>query len=118
MGKRLLTQQQIEEARQLRDKLGIGKRRLAELFNVSSTTIWENVYLTSRIELVQRQKQKRLELIRIRRSCVPCSVCNICMRSDIIDNRIPLSYRVDDKCIVCYLREHGLEYMDLYKNYE
>ena len=60
MGKRLLTQQQIEEARQLRDKLGIGKRRLAELFNVSSTTIWENVYLTSRIELVQRQKQKEI----------------------------------------------------------
>ena len=40
---RKLTEEQIQEAKDLRKK-GYTKRQLAELFEVSSTTIWENVF--------------------------------------------------------------------------
>lgn len=114
MVQRLLTQEQIAEAKQLREKLGLTKRQLADLFNVGASTIWDNVF-KGRLQIAEHRKMVRRQILAIKRNCVPCSVCQICLRKDFVDGRIPLSYQVDDKCIVCYLRQHGLEYMDLYK---
>lgn len=45
MDRRVLTDEQIALAKKLR-KEGFTKNKLAEYFNVGSTTIWQNVYTT------------------------------------------------------------------------
>ena len=41
---RVLTDEQIKEAKGLRKQFGYTKKQLAEYFSVSQTAIWENVY--------------------------------------------------------------------------
>lgn len=41
---RVLTQEQILEAKKLREEMGYTKRRLAEHFEVGGTTIWNYLY--------------------------------------------------------------------------
>lgn len=111
MTRRLLTDDQIKIAKELR-KQGYTKRMLAVHFGVGKTTIWEHVYRKK----INQEKDKLKSLIRnIRRTCIPCSKCEICLTKIAInEHTIPLNYQVGDKCIVCYLRERGLTFMDLY----
>lgn len=41
---RVLTLEQIEEARSLRESMGLTKKELAERYSVGQTTIWYNIY--------------------------------------------------------------------------
>jgi predicted transcriptional regulator len=41
---RLLTEEQVREAKQLRNSLGYTKMELAKRYEVSPTTIWYNIY--------------------------------------------------------------------------
>ena len=58
---RILTDEQIEKARLLREQLGYTKRDLAQEFNVAETTIWYNIYgrkrKTRRIYTYRRQHE-------------------------------------------------------------
>lgn len=116
---RILTQDQINEARTLREKFGLTKREIAGVFNVGATTIWDNIYsINGHKTRKEKRELHKITLRTIKIKCMPCVVCGICLKEAIEDHRIPLAYRVGEKCVVCYLREKGLEYMDLYKDYE
>lgn len=58
---RVLTDEQILEAKTLREQLGYTKRQLAETFGVGSTTIWNNLYgrkrKTKKIYLYRRKHE-------------------------------------------------------------
>jgi DNA repair photolyase len=56
---RVLTDEQIKEAQQLRLS-GFTKRRLAKYFDVSETTIWDNVFkeYSKRCPKYKREKKK------------------------------------------------------------
>lgn len=47
--KRLLSQEEINEAHKLRQE-GWTKRQLAQKFEIGETTIWENIFITRRIQ--------------------------------------------------------------------
>ncbi len=61
MNHRVLTPEQIEEAKRLRKELGYTKNKLAQEFDVSPTTIWYNIYgrkrKTKRVFLYRRQQE-------------------------------------------------------------
>lgn len=105
--RKVLTPEQIVKAKRLRDELGYSKRRLAVYFRVGSTTIWKHVYST------QRRMQKKMSRIP-QATCTRCSVCEICMKKELDNGTVPLNYQIDDKCVLCYIRECGLEYMDVF----
>ena len=111
MKSKLLSQKDIEEARRLRREKKLGKRRLAILFRVSSTTIWENVYN----ENYRRPKRiKRITIIDNSNSNrTKCIKCEKLISREVVGNTIPLGFQIGDHCISCYLRPRGLEYKDL-----
>lgn len=57
---RILSPSQIQEAKQLREKLGYTKKELADRYNVAPTTIWYGIYgrkrKTKRIYVYRRQQ--------------------------------------------------------------
>lgn len=105
---RVLSPEQIAEAKRLREHFGYTKRKLADYFEVGQTTIWENVFSTRR-----RTRRIYFTTTRQKRLCEPCDTCEICMRTDFPNGRIPLSYKVGTSCILCYLRRIGLDFMDI-----
>ncbi len=56
---RVLTDEQVAEAKRLREELGYTKKELAKEFDVPATTIWYNIYgrkrKTKKIYLYKRQ---------------------------------------------------------------
>lgn len=65
MRARLLTQEQIQQARELREQ-GLSKRELAREFGVSSTTIWDNVFTDVPSWLRKQQQNRSMRYVRLR----------------------------------------------------
>lgn len=105
--RRVFTPEQIEQAKYLRAKLGYTKRQLAAYFQVSGTAIWTNVFAT------RRHIRKKLRRIHMD-TCVRCSICEVCMNKELDHGTVPLNYQINDKCVLCYIRSCGLEYMDVF----
>lgn len=105
--RKVLTPEQIEQAKHLRTALGYSKRRLAVYFSVGSTTIWKHVYSTRRHI---RKKLSRMP----QTTCTRCSICEVCMHKELDSGTVPLNYQINDKCVLCYIRSCGLEYMDVF----
>lgn len=105
-GKRILTNKQIQEGKELRKK-GLTKAQLAEHFGIGQTTVWENIFSTSPRVRIYHKRILRKKI------CVPCSRCEICMTQVIKDNYIPLNLQVGSECLNCYLRKMGLEFIDI-----
>lgn len=95
-----LTKEQIEEAKKLREQ-GKTKRELAVIFNVGSTTIWDNVY---RVKVTPKTGQR-------------CSACEIILEESAeITNgvaKIPHNFKLGSKCISCVLYERGLKWEEM-----
>lgn len=107
--RRVLTQEQIEEAKKLRLS-GKTKRELAKIFDVGETTIWENVFSNKKrfriFYYLKKQPDTRPQ----------CSKCEIKLTRVLkYPSYIPLNYAIEDKCITCYLEEIGKTYKDLYE---
>lgn len=100
MKKHILTPEQIRHGILLR-KQGKTKRELAVLFNVSSGTIWNNIF---------RKK------IIYPKNILRCSQCEIALTREIPNKYIPLNFKIGDKCIGCYLKEKGIKYIELIDN--
>lgn len=111
MRHKYLTEEQIQEAKDLRQK-GMSKRKLARYFKVGSTTIWENVYARD----FKRQKRFRIYTIPTQPDFTVTGTCKKCtklMTRDTNGVTVPLNFQVLDTCITCYLRMIGHEYMDV-----
>ena len=118
MNYRVLTKEQVNEARRLKTQKGLSKRKIARYFEnqgveVGETTIWWNVFS-------KRKRPKQVNYYRLhglkrpkKEICIPCVKCEICITKEFEDQRIPLNYQVGDKCIDCYMRSIGLAYTDL-----
>jgi hypothetical protein len=109
---RVLTPEQIEEAKRLKDQ-GYSKRKLAKIFEVGITTIYENCFATERRDRREYLKVYFKNHPQKKRVCIPCPVCEICLTKDITGPSIPNGYQVGDVCIACYLRRRGLTFGDL-----
>lgn len=101
----ILTREQIEEAKDLKEYHKKTKRELAIIYGVGATTIWENVFAK---EKIVRVRIKREKIIRQH-----CSNCEIAMSRLIKDKSIPLNFQMGDKCVVCYMEDRGMRYVDL-----
>ncbi len=116
MNHRVLTQEQIDEAKSLKEK-GYTNRQLARYFEVGKTTIWENILHPERSRAVLRS----LGLAKVytyskrpKKVCHPCRTCEICLTRQLDDTKaIPQNFRVGDQCMVCYLRERGVNYLEI-----
>ena len=103
---RALTDEQITLARELKNN-GKSNREIAKIFEVGKTTIWENVYSTT--------KRTRTIIYR-KRVLYPrdhCVRCEIGMTKEVSTTTIPLNFQIGDKCLNCYLELHGQHYIDL-----
>ena len=58
---RVLTDEQIQEGKRLRSD-GYTKDKIAELFGVGSTTVWENIYATPRERALIRLRRRRVRI--------------------------------------------------------
>lgn len=106
---RSLTDEQVAEGKRLRLQEGYSKSELAELFGVGMTTIWENVFATTK-----RIRQKSIrKAVRERRECVRCARCEICMTFSYDDNLVPMSLMVGGTCLSCYMRGMGIDFNDI-----
>lgn len=105
--KKALSLEQIKQAKELRRE-GYSKRRLARMFSVSPTAIWDNVFAkTKRVRIYIRKEHYT-------RTGAQCRRCEIFLTREIKTPwNIPLNYQILDKCIGCYLEERGLKYRDL-----
>lgn len=107
-----LTKEQIQEAKQLKEQ-GLSKRKLAEVFEVGSTTIWENIFCDN------YKRPKRITVTtttisyRNKDNISKCPICEKLLTKEVNSKTIPLNLQIMDRCITCYLRSIGLEYMDL-----
>lgn len=109
-GSRILTDEQIKEAKELRES-GYTKKRLAVLYEVSETTIWEHVFAK---EIRKRDRRKYFKFFRKKeRICIPCSVCEICLTKEVENKIPPVNYQIGDKCLICYLKDRNIKYLDL-----
>ncbi len=116
MKHRYLTQEEIEEAKRLRLE-GMSKRMLARKYEVGSTTIWEHVFNDNYTRpkklkmytLVERKVIVNNTRPRMKR----CPKCTKIMIKENNGRTIALNLQIDDRCITCYLRSIGLEYVDL-----
>lgn len=103
---KLLTDEQIVEGKALKEQ-GFSKRRLAEIFGIGQTTVWENIFATEqRVRLYKKREYRK-------KVCVPCTKCEICMTTTIFNNQIPMNLQVGDTCISCYMKEKGINFMDI-----
>lgn len=102
MKTRALTNEQIEEAKKLKE-LGKTKRELAILFSVGSTTIWDHVY---RIRVTPLSGPK-------------CVICEIVLRESVEISqgtaKIPHNFKLGDKCIACILHDRGIKWEEMKK---
>jgi hypothetical protein len=102
----ILSKEQIEEAKFLREQ-GKTKRDLAIIFNVGPTTIWENVYAKEKIVRIRIKRPKIIY--------EHCKGCEVRLTRFIKDKSIPTNFQMGDHCLVCYLEQRGLRYVDLLK---
>lgn len=100
---KLLSQEQIDQARKLREA-GYTKKQLAIVFEVGETTIWENIYPKERTRNRASYFKKYILKRQRRNACLPCKNCEICLTDELENNLPPLNYRVGDQCISCYIR--------------
>lgn len=100
MKNKILTNEQIAQAKLLR-KQGKTKRELAVIFNVSTGTIWNNVF---RVRYVYKKNILR------------CEKCEISLTREIPNRYIPLNFKIGNQCIACYLKEKGIKYIELIDN--
>ncbi len=105
MGK-ILTFEQVLEARTLRLQ-GKTKRELAILYEVSPTTIWENVFSTEK--RIRKYTPNNKEKIRKEY----CNRCEIVITNNIKGNYVPFNYKIGNQCISCYLEQRGYRYTDV-----
>jgi hypothetical protein len=116
MNHRVLTQEQIDEAKELRRRNSkyYTLNRLAQMYEVGKTTIGENINPRKRAD--RREYFKVYFRVRIKPQksvCNPCAVCTICMTRIFEDNQIPVNYQVGNTCISCYMESIGLRYINL-----
>lgn len=102
MKQSFLKPHQIEGAKFLKSK-GATKRELAVIFGVGQTTIWDNVY---RLKLVKEFNNKE-----------KCKICKFPFKEEveIVNNikRVPLQYKIGDKCLDCIMEKRGLTCKDM-----
>lgn len=115
MKHRYLTQEEIQEAKQLRQE-GMSKRMLAKKYEVGGTTIWEHVFNDNytrpkRIQSITYIVHRKHEPSR--RDTKRCPRCTKIMTRENNSRTIALNLQIADRCITCYLRSIGLEYVDL-----
>lgn len=106
--RRVLTPEQIAEAKQLRKEFGYTKRSLAKYYNVSETAVWQNVYANGKRVIVKTEN-----LIKKR-----CSVCEVSIKKYLVYGKVPINYEIGDMCILCHLRKAGLDYVDVFGHYD
>lgn len=109
MTKKLLSNEQIEEAKSLRetDSRYWTKRRLSLKYEVGQTTIWENVFSNrKRVRIYTYNNQPK----------IPkefCTRCELVITRTIKGNFVPFNFKIGDKCISCYLEERGFTFLDI-----
>jgi hypothetical protein len=123
MTQKILTTEQIQEAKELRikDPKRWTKDKLAQRYGVGATTIWENIYATER-----RVKP----YVKTRTCCyfcdkpitnhLRCKTCDILLHDDILEGEYTeehcgadgLNYtaRVHDECVKCYSHRNNIEF--------
>lgn len=106
MNHRVLSEEQIKQAKELKEQ-GKSKRQIAFILGVAQTTVWDNIFNTKKRVRVYK-KYIKPEVIK-----VPCSRCEILMSKQIKGNFVPLNYRIGDICTKCYFEEIGIDYLDL-----
>ena len=74
---KILTDKELQEAQRLKEE-GITNRKIAELFEVGKTTIWDNVY---RIGPAPKRKYKNARIYRFRKITIVLTAINK-MRAD------------------------------------
>lgn len=106
MRQRAMTLDQITEAKKLKEE-GYSKRRLADMFGVGGTTLWQHVF--------SNKERKKYIRIHIRTEAERCQKCDILMTRQIDIKRrfVPINYQVQHLCLECYLREKGVHYRDV-----
>lgn len=112
-GKRpILTQEQIDYAKYLKENTPTTKRKLARLFGVGETTIWENVFTD--------KKRVRIRIPRPIDNRPHCTGCEVKMSRDLPlihplhkKRYVPANFQIGDKCITCFLEALGLNYSDI-----
>jgi len=123
MSQKILTEEQIQEAKALRasDPKKWTKTKLAQRYKVGETTIWENVYAT----------EKRVKpYVKTRTCCyfcdkpinshLRCKTCDILLHDDIIAGEYHEEYcgadginytaRVENECVKCYSHRNNIEF--------
>lgn len=106
MNHRVLTQEQIDTARNLKLQYGYSNKKLAEMFSVGKTTIFYNVCHPEFIRISYKSKPRPKRVLN------PCSKCEIHMTSE-LSIFIPHNYQVGNQCIDCYMRQFGLCYKNI-----
>lgn len=123
MTRRILTDEQINEAKKLhaRDPKKWNKKTLAFKYGVGETTIYENVYAT---------KKRVKDYVKTRTYCyfcnnplekhARCSECEILLHDDILKGEYTEDYcgadginytaRAGNLCVKCYCAKNGIEF--------
>lgn len=109
MKQRLLTPEQIEQGKALRQQ-GYSKAKLALLFGVGKTTVWENIYSTAPRVRLQHKRIYR------KRICIPCARCEICMTQIIKENYLPTNLQMGDICLSCFMKKKNIKFIELYED--
>lgn len=104
--KKILSQEQIDEAKQLR-KQGKTKRQLAILYEVGQTTIWENVFSNRKRVRIYKYNNKP----KVKKDF--CARCELAITREIKESYIPFNFKIGDRCISCYLEERGFSFIDI-----
>jgi len=108
MNHRVLSEEQIKQAKELKEQ-GKSKRQIAFILGVAQTTVWDNIFNTKKRVRVYKKYLKPVEKRK------PCAKCEILMSKQIKGNFVPLNYQVGDICSGCYLDEMNINYVDLLK---
>lgn len=105
---RVLTINQIKEAKQLR-KQGYTKKKLAELYGIGETTIWENIFTNRKRVRVFIYSKKTKPIRQV------CENCEVYTTKQLNYKNVPINYQMGNKCLACYLERNGLKYKEVFK---
>lgn len=111
--KPVLTKDEIDEARRMKEDQGKSNREIARHFHVGKTTIWDNIFATERRIRVYEKK--------VIDNRTPCPRCGIKLTRDVkifhprpmYIYQIPMGFRIGDICLGCFLASKGLTVVDL-----
>jgi predicted transcriptional regulator len=104
--RKILSEEQITEGKELRQQ-GYTKAKLADMFGVGKTTVWENIFSTTPRMRIQHKRIYRKHI------CIPCVKCEICMTQIIKQNEVPVNLQIGDICLKCYLRKNNIKFTDI-----